>query len=172
MVASRSIKGQLHRAGHKFRIFGRSECKELSNILEPHETIVKCAYGYYHGGSGILVATDKRLILVDKRPLYLNVESMRYKNIKDVEFDTKMLQGILYLDIGVKRLVFRSISDASLRKIKEYVYARIQANEEPNVQFAPHVAQRSARTYLNPAWRPHHLTAMPRSKYNKYHKSM
>jgi hypothetical protein len=172
MVASRSIKGQLHRAGHKFRIFGRSECRELANILEPQETIVKCAYGYYHGGSGILVATDQRLILVDKRPLYLNVESMRYENIKDVQFDTKMLQGVLYLDIGVKRLVFRSVSDASLRKINEYVHGRIKDNIVPEINFDTQVAPRPVRPYLNPAWRPHHLTVLPRSKYSKYHKSM
>jgi hypothetical protein len=163
MVSKTSVNSQLKRIGHKFRVYGRAEIKELKNILNPGESILQCAYGHYHGGSGILVATDQRIVLVDKRPFYLNVESMAYENIKHIDFKRDKLHGVLYLQTGIKRVIFRSISDARLkfiRKRAEEFMDSISKNVFSNVEYgaAKKDGNSIRRPYLNPAWRPHHLT--------------
>jgi hypothetical protein len=168
MAARDVVKNQLRSIGHRYSVFGRAEMKELQNILHPDENIVQCAYGYYHGGSGLLVATNKRLLLVDKRPFYLNLEIIPFDQIKFVEFSAKLLQGTLYLESGIKRLLFRSVSDARLRKICEHAKEKIKDIEKPLIDLIPS-AQVSRKPYLNPAWRPHHLTKMNRPRISKYY---
>jgi hypothetical protein len=168
MVSKSSIKGQLRSIGHGFRLFGRAEIKELKNILQPGERIVQYTYGYYHGGSGLLVATDKRLILIDKRPFFMNVESMLYSQVNDIDFDTQMLFGSLYLHAGIKKIVFRSVSDADLRTICDFTKDKIESIEKPVFAKVLPMAQIGKRPYLNPAWRPHHLTIMPKQRASKF----
>lgn len=170
MVNKRSVKDQLHHSGFRYRIFGRSEANELANIINSDETIIHCVYGHYHGGSGLIVATDSRVILVDKRAFYLNVESMPFENIRDIDFGSNMLQGILYMHYGTKRIVFRSISDAHLRKLKDYVSAKLDNISALAGSFQEPLQRPAKKQYQNPAWRPHHITMLPRSRNTKYHK--
>lgn len=170
MVTKQYIDLQMRRIGLKMRIFGRSEVNELHNIIEPDENIVQSAYGYYQGGSGLLVLTDKRLLLVDKRPFYLNLESMPFERIREIDFAQRALQGTMYLSSDVKKIVFRSLSDARLHNICSYAQEKVDeikrpifvSASTPNVQNKP---------YLNPAWRPHHITFNRRARPSKYHRS-
>lgn len=164
MVSKSSVSTQLKRVGHKFRIFGRAEAKELKNILTPGESILQCAHGHYHGGSGLLVATDQRILLIDKRPFYLNVESMSYDKLNHIDFKQDKLHGVLYMQSGVKRVIFRSISDARLKFIRkraeefmEVLTRNIFDSTEIDTAKKPKYTK-YRKPYLNPAWRPHHLT--------------
>jgi hypothetical protein len=159
MVSKISVAVQLKRAGKKFRFFGRAEANELKNVLRLGESIIQCAYGHYHGGSGLIVATDQRIILLDKRPFYLNVESMEYENIRHIDFKTNKFHGILYVQNSIKRVIFRSISDARLKKIKNHATLIIEEIKKP-IFSEPSRASKSLhyKSYLNPSWRPHHLT--------------
>lgn len=170
MVAMRTVDGQMRNIGHRFRIFGRSEIKELRKILHPDETIIQYTYGYYHGGSGILVATDQRLLLIDKRPFYLNLENMPFEYIKSIDFGSRMLQGTLYLQTGIKTIMFRSVSDANLRKICNFVQDKLDTMTKPIIVNNTNM-QIGYKPYLNPAWRPHHVTFLPKPHYSKYYGS-
>jgi hypothetical protein len=163
MVSKSSVSTQLKRIGHKFRIFGRAEANELKNILNLGESILQCAYGHYHGGSGLLVATDQRILLVDKRPFYLNVESMAYENLNHIDYKQDKLHGVLYIQSGVKRVIFRSISDARLKFIRSKADEYIETMSRNifstvDTEKTSNIGAFSRRPYLNPAWRPHHLT--------------
>jgi hypothetical protein len=164
MVSKISVQSQLKKIGHKFRIFGRAEAKELKNILIAGESILQCAYGHYHGGSGLLVATDQRIILVDKRPFYLNVESMSYDKINHIDYKQDKMHGVIYVQSGVKRVIFRSISDARLKIIRKRADEFIEQltrnifNSTENQAPVKTESFVNRRPYLNPAWRPHHLT--------------
>lgn len=170
MVSKTSLRGQMRSIGQKFRIFGRAEAGELKNVIQPDERIIQCAYGYYHGGSGLLVATDKRLLLIDKRPFFLNLESIQYEQIRDIDFTPKMLQGILFIETGPKKLIFRSISDARLKNICTFINEKIENIEKPIFAALYSAPAVPSRPYLNPAWRPHHLTVLPRPRPSKFHK--
>lgn len=168
MVDKKLLTNQLRHIGYKFRVFGRTEINELQRTLEPGELIIQCVYGYYQGGSGLLVATDKRVILIDKRPFYLYVENHKYEAITQIDFASRMLQGVLYFQAGVKKLIFKSVSDARLAGLCGYVQDKIATIEKPLV--VNHVVSNfNTKPYLNPAWRPHHITFLRRPRPSKFH---
>lgn len=173
MTTQKTIDSQLKITGLRFRLFGRSEIRELKNVIQPNENIIQCAYGYYQGGSGLLVATNKRVILIDKRPFFLNFESIAFENIKSIDFGARFLQGSVYVHAGLKKLIFRSVSDARLREICKYVQAKVEKIEKPIKSSVTEPSQllrsvHAHRPYLNPAWRPHHI--LPRPRPSKFYR--
>jgi len=170
MLEKKTLTNQLRQIGYKFRAFGRTEIKELRRILEPGELIIQCVYGYYQGGSGLLVATDRRVLLIDKRPFYLYVENHTYETVTQIDFASRMMQGVLYFQAGFKRLIFKSISDARLAKLCSYVQEKIETVEKP-VAIHRLISNASTKPYLNPAWRPHHITSMRRPRPSKFFSS-
>src|ERR1700690_4438056 len=69
MVSKKSVVEQLKKIGFKHEAWGRGEVRELHNILIPDEEIVECVNGIYEGGFALLVATNVRVLLIDKKPL-------------------------------------------------------------------------------------------------------
>ncbi len=125
MITKQIVYSQLHKIGLSFTFFGRAEVKELMHILDSDEIIYHCTYGWYQGGSGLLLATDRRMLLVDKRPFFLNLEDLRYEMITEVDFAGRLLDASLHLHTGSKKLSFRSLSDGRLRKTCRYVQDKI-----------------------------------------------
>lgn len=162
MVARKTLKKQLADLKLRGWLFGRAEIKELRRLLNPDEIVKQCAYGYYNGGSGILVATNERVLLIDKQPLYTNIEEMKYESIRGVECHQKSMQALISIHTSMKRLRFRSFSDARLKLMEDYITER--ALEAQNI-IASNVTQEQSFTpkpYLNPGWRPHNGVFLPR----------
>jgi Bacterial PH domain len=60
---------------------GRKEVKQLPTILWEDEKVENIIRGFYANGTGILVATNKRLVFVDKGLAKLRVEDFPYDKI-------------------------------------------------------------------------------------------
>jgi len=94
VVKSNDIEQQLLNVGinSKSTIWGRKELKELPNILSSDEKVKGVITGFYNGGSGILVATDVRLIFIDKGLLYgLKTEDFGLDKITSVQYEGGLL---------------------------------------------------------------------------------
>ncbi len=177
MISQQVLQAQLQSLNMRFRVFGRKECRELKKILQPGEKVIQCAYGFYQGGSGLLVATADRLLLIDKRRFFLNLEDLRYDAIDTVELSLSYVRADLFLKSGARKLLFKSMSDARLKKIKDYTTKRIQENAlekrfEPvsrNIKAAFIDLDVGAKPYLNPAWRARHTTLLPRTRPSKFY---
>ncbi len=168
MDKSNLIKTDSFRAKLGFRFFGRAEIKALKKILRSNEYIAHCTYGYHQGGSGILVATNQRVLLMDKRPFYAHLEDIDYQNIKEVSYKMKLLQAILLIRTNKRTLYFKSVSDARLKNTKKYVDSKLLLNNnfEEAVDTSKYVA---SKPYLNPGWRPHHAGGVIRRKPSKFY---
>ena len=165
MVARRSLKNQLNRIGFHAWIFGRSELKELRKVLEPGESILQCAFGYYQGGSGLMVVTDGRLLLIDKRPFFLNLEEMKADVINDAVVTTNGFQATLYLRCNRRQMSFSSFSDARLKRLAEHV-REMAYKEKKDLITEERIVLK--KPYLDPAWRPHHTSILSRPRKTKY----
>lgn len=159
MVQYHTVLRQMSAIGVKFRFFGRAEVRELSNILNPGEVIRHCNYGFYQGGSALLVATDHRLLLVDKRPFFLNLEDIRYEMINEVDFAGRLLDASVQLYTGNKRLSFRSMTDARLRKMCEFIQDQITKARQ-----LEHMLEEAKPGSTH--WRPYSL--LPRPRISKF----
>jgi hypothetical protein len=107
------------------RLLLRKEIKELPNILWDNERVDKLVQGYYSGGRGILVATDKRLIFVDKRLFDLKVEDFPYDKISSIQYETGLLLGKITIFTSGNEAVIEKIMKPRAREFCEYVRASI-----------------------------------------------
>src|SRR5882724_875351 len=122
MVSQKSVKEQLRRLGFKHRGWGRAEVSELPNILLADEEIYDLVNGIYEGGFALLVATNVRLILIDKKPLnYLTIEDLRFDMINELDYSHRLLGAQINIASGDRNLRFRSYNQQRLRKVIGHV---------------------------------------------------
>ena len=122
MVSVKSVEQQLKRLKFNTHSWGRAEIRELPNILMPEEEIYECVNGTYEGGFALLVATDSRVLLIDKKPLnFLTVEDMRFEMINELDYSHRMIGAQISISAGSKTLQFKSYNQARLRKLINHV---------------------------------------------------
>lgn len=125
MVTKQEIERQLNAIGAKFTWWGKAEVKELEHIIEPSETIMYCINGRYEGGFAMLCVTDRRALLIDKKPLYLSLEDLRYDMISEVAFDGRLVDSTIIIYSSAKQLRFTSFKGDKLRKATAYLQRRV-----------------------------------------------
>lgn len=122
MVTRDSIEQQLHKIGFKTVGWGRTEVNELPNIILPDEEIFECVNGLYEGGFALLVATNVRVLLVDKKPMkYLTVEDLRFDMINEIDYSHRLFGARISISTGSKNLRFTSVNQPRLRKLINHV---------------------------------------------------
>ncbi len=141
MVSLSDIDAQLTKLSVKKTFFCKPEIRELRNILHDGETIERAVTGRYHNGFALLVATKMRLLLIDKKPLYLTVEDIRYDMISEVDINARLFNGSITLFTVNKQIDFSSTSQLKLRELVYFVQKRVmelrQYHQEPQTQVAP-----------------------------------
>lgn len=126
MVDVKSVEAQLKRIKFNPNAWGRAEVKELPNILHPEERIYECVNGTYDGGFALLVATDMRVLLIDKKPLnFLTVEDLRFDMINEIDYNHRLMGAKIIISAGNKTLNFRSYNQTRLRKLIGHVQDRM-----------------------------------------------
>lgn len=126
MVSTESIAAQLKKIGFSQQAWGRAEVRELPNIILPDEQIFECVNGIYEGGFALLVATDVRVLLIDKKPLnYLTVEDLRFDMINEIDYSHRAFGAYVDITTGNRELKFRSYNRPRLRKLINHVQHRM-----------------------------------------------
>jgi len=122
MVSQQSVEQQLKRIHFNHLSWGMTEVRELHNIILPDEKILECVNGIYEGGFALLVATDMRVLLVDKKPLnYLTVEDLRFDMISEIDYSHRLFGARISISTGSKNLKFTSYNQPRLRKLINHV---------------------------------------------------
>ena len=151
MVSRDAVEEQLKRIGCNFRFWGRSEVNELGRILMEDEVIAECVNGEYANGFAMLVVTNHRLLLVDKKPLlYLTVEDYRYEMITEFNYNHRLINATVNIYTANKTLTFTSWNQHRLRKLLEYIQARVlEMRQQQHVaqQFQAAAAAQYAQMY-------------------------
>lgn len=125
MVSLHNVEEQLKQIGCNFKMWGRAEIRELSNVLMPDEKIAQCANGTYEGGFALLCVTNYRVLLVDRKPMLLTIEDLRYDMIVEVDFHTRVMNSTIRIFTPMRNLVFTSWSHTRLRKCVNYIQQRV-----------------------------------------------
>jgi len=126
MVDARSVHTQLKRIKFSANAWGRAEVKELPGILSPDEKIYECVNGTYEGGFALLVSTDMRVLLIDKKPLnFLTVEDLRFDMINQIDYNHRLMGATIIINTGYKTLKFTSWNQDRLRKLITHVQDRM-----------------------------------------------
>jgi hypothetical protein len=121
----KELEEQLKAIGCNFRFWGRAELRELANVLLPGEVLMHCVNGSYEGGFALLAATDQRVLLVDKKPMYLTLEDVRFDMITEIDFNHRLMNANVFICTPNKSLRFVAYNHARLRKLFHYVQTRV-----------------------------------------------
>ncbi len=126
MISKQAVEEQLKRIGCNFKFWGRAEVNELGRILMEDEIIAECTNGEYANGFALLVATNHRILLVDKKPmLYLTVEDLRYDMITEFNYSHRLMNATIRLYTANKTLIFTSWNQHRLRRLLEFSQQRV-----------------------------------------------
>ena len=154
MVSLHQVEEQLKRVGCNFKVWGRSEVRELSNVLMPEEIIAQAVNGSYEGGFALLCVTNYRVLLVDRKPMILTIEDIRYDMIAEVDYYNRFAGATVRIFTPVKNLEFSSWGVIRLRKSVQYIQQRVMEIRQhnlaaPQLQAQPQ-PQQMGTTLLNP----------------------
>ena len=85
MANTLEVRKQLDAAGFKNKYWGWSAIHQLPMLLEDGEVIQRCVSGLYSDGYAIMLATDRRVLFLDKKIMSFRAEDIRYEMVSEVE---------------------------------------------------------------------------------------
>jgi hypothetical protein len=125
MVTWQSVEAQLKQTGCHYLLWGYTESRELPHILMDGEKILQAVNGYYDGGFAMLIVTNFRVLIVDKKPFLLTVEDLRYDMIAEVDYSARIITSVLHVFTPMRTLAFTSWSRDRLRNCMSYIQQRV-----------------------------------------------
>jgi hypothetical protein len=115
------------------------------------EKIIVLACGRYFGSFALLVATDQRLLLIDKRLLFMTVEDTRYDMISEIDYNSQVYSATVTVFTMNKTHKFTSIKyKRQLRELTNYVQRRVMEIRQMTNQ-APDLIQNTSNYMPMPA---------------------
>lgn len=113
------------------KFVSRREINELPNVLWPNERIEQFGGGTYEGKSGVLVATNRRLIFLDKGLIRLKVEDFPYDKITSIRVETGLLQGKLTIMGSGNDAVIDRVPKDQAQRLGDHVRRRLNKAAQP-----------------------------------------
>lgn len=144
MVSFDEVEEQLKKVGCNFRFWSRPEIKELRNILVPGEIVAQCANGRYENGGALLCVTNHRLLLIDKKPMFLTLEDIRFDMISEIDYSAQAFEGTVTIMTPNRKLRFTGWNQGRLRTILNYTQSRVTDLRQHYIsrQFQPQMQMR------------------------------
>ncbi len=125
MVTLSKVEEQLKKIGCNFKFWGRPEIRELANILMDDEIIAGCVNGRYEGGFALLCVTNHRLLLVDRKPMFLTLEDIRFDMIAEIDFHARLMDSTVHVITPNRKLAFTAWNQHRLRQMLNYTQQRV-----------------------------------------------
>ncbi len=137
MASLEEIKSQISDFSNVKDVWTRKEIKCLPDILWEGENIQSATSGTYNHGFGILVATNKRLIFIDKGIFSLKVENFLYDKISSIEYKIGILSGeIIIYTSGNKAKIESVVPKENAKYMAEFIRAYMDHSKNSEKQQA------------------------------------
>jgi hypothetical protein len=138
MVHISVIEARLAKLGFKTTMWFKPEVKELQHILMDNEQIVGCVAGRYFGGYALLVSTDRRILLIDKKMPYISVEDIRYDMISEIDYRAQLFDATITIYTVNKQHKFSSWKHKHhLKKLTQHAQQRVMEVRQYQSNSAP-----------------------------------
>lgn len=107
---SKRVKRELLDAGVTIYGLLKSETRILPKLLHSDEHVEAVIYGQHDASSAMLVATNERIIYIDKKPMALFLDEVSYEVVSGIEFDIHLFFANVILHTPVKNYNFRFVN--------------------------------------------------------------
>ena len=130
MPTLEQIKAQIKSIDGLSKFLGKREINELPDILWENESVENLIQGMYNNGNGILVATNKRLVFIDKGLVFgLKVEDFPYDKISSIQYSTGLLLGKLTIFTSGNKAVIDNVDKKRVRIFGDFVRNKISSKD-------------------------------------------
>lgn len=111
------------------------ETKYLARLLEPDERVHGAVYGRYKDGSGrgALFATKRRVIFIDKKPLFVHFDELGFMFINSVTFSHTGPYGIVALHTRSGDFIIRTLKISAAENFVKVVEENILKSEKEQI---------------------------------------
>ncbi len=117
---------QLRNAGVKNTFLIRPEINQMPSILFDNEVILKAVIGGHPSGFSVLLATDRRVLFIDKIFFGVIVEDTPYDKIEAAKFHCGLVFGEISLQLADKDLHLRRVTRGSIKPFVMFIQHRMQ----------------------------------------------
>lgn len=118
------IEQELKDAGVSRFGLAKMESKYLPGIIHEDEHIYGAVYGKIDFLSSMLVATEKRVLFLNREPMLSTTDEITYNVVSGVKFDKVGLFGSLTLHTRIRDYTIRYVNLKSARKFVKYIETR------------------------------------------------
>ena len=125
MVSLSLVEAQLKQAGCHISFWQRPEVRELPHVLMDGEKIEYAVNGRYSGGLALLCVTNHRLLLVDRKLLFLSLEDVRFDMLVELDYTSQWVNGAIHIVTPTRKLTFVSRDQGHLRALLRYAQQRV-----------------------------------------------
>ncbi len=119
------VREELRMAGMSEYGLRKSSTRYLHNLIHQNEHIGAVVYGRYQGGSGMLVATDHRIIFLDHKPLFTSSDEIRYDVVFGVRISSAGPFATITLHTRVGEYELRYVNRILAEGFAEYIEEKI-----------------------------------------------
>ena len=135
MPTIEQVKAKVKNLDGGSQFLGKWEINELPNILWEDEDIIRLASGVYNNGMGIVVATNKRILFLNKGVFNTQIEDFSYNKISSIQCNKGVLMGSLIIYSAGNKAVIDSLTKPEAQYLADYIRARIsQGDTQPQPQ--------------------------------------
>lgn len=93
----------------------------LPKVIHPFEHIQAVVYGRNDSGSVMLIATDTRIIYLDKKPLFVNYDEITYDVVAGVTFGHAGISSTVTLHTRMGDYKIRTLNSDCASKFVNYI---------------------------------------------------
>jgi len=116
-----AIKDQLKKAGITSKTLLNLESKNLIDVLYEDEVIGGAIHGAYSGGLAWLIATDKRIIFMDKKPLFKTVDEISYDIVSGTKTTKTKFSETITLHTRLGDYTINFVKDNSAKIFNKFI---------------------------------------------------
>lgn len=112
------------------RFLGKWEINELPKILWEDEDILRLSDGVYNQGLGIVVATNKRILFLNKGILSSQIEDFAYNKISSIQCNKGIALASLVIYTAGNKAVIDSMGKEDAQYFADCIRARISQEDK------------------------------------------
>lgn len=119
------VQQDLKNAG--LSLYGRNshEASYLPHIIHKDEPIEAAVFGYHEVGFVLLVATNWRIIFLDRKPLFINEDEVHYRFVSGIAYNHTPLGTSIALHTRVKEFKLLGLNKDSALKFVHFIEEKI-----------------------------------------------
>lgn len=130
------VRDELRKCGVTSYGMHKGETRRLPALIHEEEKIGGAIYGWCDSGSALLVATNRRVIFIDWKPMYTTTDEISYDVVAGVSYGHQSVVATVCLHTRIGDYTMRYVNLKSAKKFIHYLENRRLEGTKANGQSA------------------------------------